>query len=148
VSKLLIANRADVNAKNSDGETALWMTALRSSRKESCEMAKMLLHNGADPNIKDKNGRTALMWASEHGPVELVRLLLDKGADANDGVSLFYGVLNKKHKLEVVKLLLNKGANVNKQSDGFTALMNAAHYNKTDVAISNSNNHRRRTLRL
>jgi ankyrin repeat protein len=134
----LLDQGVDINAKNKDGVTALWKTALSASHsRKSSQMAEFLLDKGADPNFKDEYGRTALMWASWHGPVELVRLLLDKGADADDGESLFcavfYAMLNE-HNLEVMKLLLDRGAKVNKETKyGMTALMNAAQYNETDV---------------
>ena len=38
---------------------------------------------GADVNIKAEEGITALMEASSGGNAEVVKLLLDKGADVN-----------------------------------------------------------------
>jgi uncharacterized protein len=127
--KDLLDKGADVNATDSKGATALWEAALGARSKESCEIARMLLNRGADPNAKDKNGRTALMWASGHGPVELVTLFLDKGAEANDGVSLPEAVLNE-HNLEVVKLLLDRGA----KDDAYrTALKRAKQRGATEI---------------
>lgn len=40
------------------------------------DMVKGLLACGADVNIQDDEGSTALMCASEHGHVEIVKLLL------------------------------------------------------------------------
>lgn len=40
------------------------------------DMVKGLLDCGADVNIQDDEGSTALMCASEHGHVEIVKLLL------------------------------------------------------------------------
>jgi ankyrin repeat protein len=130
----LLDQGVDVDAKNSEGATALWETVLRAGSKESCLMPRLLLNRGADPNIKDKYGRTVLMWASHHGPVELVTWLLEEGADPNDGVSLPNAVHNE-HNLQVVKLLLDKGADVNtKTSDDWTALTLAALDNQINVA--------------
>ena len=36
---------------------------------------------GADKNVQDRKGQTTLMRASFEGHVEMVRLLLDAGAD-------------------------------------------------------------------
>lgn len=54
------------------------------------DMVKALLACGADVNIQDDEGSTALMCASEHGHVEIVKLLLAQpGCDAtlSDNVS-------------------------------------------------------------
>lgn len=53
-------------------------------------MVQALLAQGADVNIQDDEGSTALMCASEHGHVEIVKLLLAQpGCDAtlSDSVS-------------------------------------------------------------
>lgn len=64
------------------------------------DMVQALLAHGADVNIQDDEGSTALMCASEHGHVEIVKLLLAQpGCDAtlSDSVSnvpiyIFFGV--------------------------------------------------------
>lgn len=45
------------------------------------EVASYLIEKGANVNAKDGFGMTSLMWASYNGNVELVKLLLEKGAD-------------------------------------------------------------------
>ena len=42
------------------------------------DLAELLLVAGADVNVQDEDGSTALMCASEHGHVELVKLLLNQ----------------------------------------------------------------------
>ena len=42
------------------------------------DLAELLLSAGADVNVQDEDGSTALMCASEHGHVELVKLLLSQ----------------------------------------------------------------------
>lgn len=54
------------------------------------DMVQALLAHGANVNIQDDEGSTALMCASEHGHVEIVKLLLAQpGCDAtlSDSVS-------------------------------------------------------------
>lgn len=57
------------------------------------DMVKVLLTSGSKVNIQDDEGSTALMCASEHGHVDIVRLLLAQpGCDAtlSDNVSSLY----------------------------------------------------------
>jgi len=41
------------------------------------EMVQLLLESGSDVNMQDEDGSTALMCATEHGHIDIVRLLLD-----------------------------------------------------------------------
>ena len=65
----------DVNAQDSDGDTAL----LRAALMGNADAAELLLeHPDIDPNARDAAfGATALMWACLHGRVEVVKLLLE-----------------------------------------------------------------------
>jgi len=51
--------------------------------EKKSEIATYLINRGANVNAKDGFGMTSLMWASYNGDVELVKLLLEKGADKN-----------------------------------------------------------------
>ena len=44
------------------------------------EAVKLLLEKGADINIRDNGGKTALMFASEKGRSEIIKLLKTHGA--------------------------------------------------------------------
>ncbi len=76
-------SKADVNARNEFGWTALMMAA----GSGTAESVKALLDAGADVNARDKDGRTALMRAASggtaYGTAESVKLLLDAGAHVN-----------------------------------------------------------------
>lgn len=67
---------ADVNAKDSNGMTAL-MVAETMSR---FEVIKLLLDKGADVNAKDNNGQTVLSYASYFINDGIVNLLKAHGA--------------------------------------------------------------------
>ena len=72
VAELLLANRADVNAKDNRGMTPLHWAAQAGHK----EVAELLLANKADVNAKTKVGWTPLHWAAERGHKEVAKLLL------------------------------------------------------------------------
>src|SRR5271157_4897338 len=81
----LIDKRAEVNARDGTGRTALMVAAARNQ----VEILKVLLQKGADVNEKTTgaapawmNGWTALMYAANHGSCNAVRILLNAGANA------------------------------------------------------------------
>ncbi|MGE0446454.1 MAG: ankyrin repeat domain-containing protein [Vicinamibacterales bacterium] len=109
----LIAARADVNAAERDGSTALlWavynadleMTRalvaagakvdtanrygvtplLQAARTGETAIVEALLTAGANPTLAHPEGETPLMAAARSGKVEAVRLLLARGADVNE----------------------------------------------------------------
>ncbi|WP_339045351.1 ankyrin repeat domain-containing protein [Candidatus Mesenet endosymbiont of Agriotes lineatus] len=69
--KLLISKGADVNAKDKNGHTPLYVAIY----KNNVDIAKLLISNGADINAKDNSGNTLLQVASEEGNEEMVTLL-------------------------------------------------------------------------
>ena len=93
-----------------------------------------------DPTLVDgktSDGVTPLLLAAQNGRLEVVRLLLEKGAavDArsNEGATPLIHAATK-GRLEVVRLLLEKGAAVNaKGNDGLTPLIAAARKGHLEV---------------
>src|ERR1041384_3697668 len=83
---------ADVNAKFRYGTTALFKAAERGN----AEVAKVLLDRGADVKVKDTfYGATAMTWALQNDHIDVVRLLVQKGAEDIDDV-LMTGVQQNK----------------------------------------------------
>jgi len=77
---------AQPNVADRDGRTPLWLAA----HKEDPGIAALLLDHKADPNCRVGEKRlTPLMAAAKNGRIEVVNLLLDRGADpmivAEDG---------------------------------------------------------------
>ena len=111
IFKTLIDQKADVHKVNSDGATALTIAA----DGGQLEIVKILIDQKADVDKVDKNG-TALMLATLKGHTDIVKYLLEEGAQVNltnewGNTALSYAIIaDKKDNVEVVKLLLEKGA--------------------------------------
>lgn len=74
----LLKSGANPNARNEAGATALMWAA------NDPEKTRLLLAAGADVNARSDDGRTPLMIASRrNGGKDVVKLLLDKGANAS-----------------------------------------------------------------
>jgi ankyrin repeat protein len=105
----LLANGANVEAKNEFGETALMCAAIGSFP----EIVRALAQSGADLDARDPNGRTALtlvcIMLTRHDP-ETMRTLLDLGANfrATDRLGNTALMLAaKSHVSEAVEILAN-----------------------------------------
>jgi len=124
--RTLIQQKADLNASQADGMTALHWAA----RQNDLETVQMLIKAGVNPNSANPGGETALMTATRTGNVAAIKLLIDRGAAVNakeevrGQTALMWAVLENHP--DAVKLLLDKGADINAQTavvipDGVTA---------------------------
>jgi ankyrin repeat protein len=134
IVELLVKSGADVNSRDSLGETPFSMIFSRSvyaenSSIERLRVAKLLVSNGLKPNMPDDEGRCALSQAIdrsawEKNSIELFVLLLDAGADPNSldrfretplhlAVKKFLSVGVGTITLDTIELLLKRGANPN-----------------------------------
>ena len=122
--RALITKKADVNAPQSDGATALHWAVYRNDP----EMADALLRAGANAKATNRTGITPLYMASLYGSPSLIGQLVNAGADAkakgpNGETMLMLAARNGN--AEAVKALVNAGADVNAREPlrGTTALM-------------------------
>lgn len=76
VVKVLVENRAELNAQNKEGWTALMLATLRGHS----EVVRQLLEKGADVRLKNTVGWTALKVASGSQHPEIVEMLQHAGA--------------------------------------------------------------------
>ena len=79
VAELLLANKADIEAKSYGGWTPL-LNAVFGGHKD---MVELLLANKADVNYQEAAGRSPLHVAAENGHTEIAALLLANGANVN-----------------------------------------------------------------
>lgn len=103
-----IAAKADVNAANAAGATALLYGA------SHIAIVRELLEHGANPNLAAKSGMTPLMAAAaQSDSYATVKLLLDHGADVHARIGKWEAALP--HAIfggdpRTIKLLLDRGA--------------------------------------
>jgi ankyrin repeat protein len=124
--RALVEQKADVNAAQTDGMTALHWAVYH----DDVDAVKLLLAAKADAKKDNRYGVTALSIACTNGNPEIVEMLLDAGADPNTVLAGGETVLmtaSRTGKLGPVKALLGRGADVNaRERKGQTALMWAA----------------------
>ena len=80
------------------------------------EKVRTLLNAGADVNGRlSMTGDTALHWAAYYGSIDIIKLLLEKGADVNAVNGARETPLNsaaRGNHADIIKFLISKGANV------------------------------------
>jgi len=121
--RALIQKKADVNAAQDDGATALHWAVYR----DNVEVVDMLLRAGAKP-AANREGMTPLAMAALYGNPQVVDRLLKSGGDAkalgpNGETMVMFAARNGNP--DVIRLLVEAGANVNAREPvrGTTALM-------------------------
>ena len=125
--RALIQKKADVNAPQVDGSTALHWAVHR----DNSEMVDALIKAGANVKNANRQGVTPLSMAALYGNPRIVDSLLKAGADAkergpNGETMLMFAARNGSP--DVIKLLVAAGADVNAKETvrGTSALMWAA----------------------
>ena len=78
--QVLLDYGVDVNAQNGNGDTPLDYASSNGHRNDA-GVARLLIAHGADPNTRNMGGFTPLHEASNCGRVEIVRLLIEHGAN-------------------------------------------------------------------
>ena len=127
IIQLLLRCKANVEAVDSSGMTALQISALQGNDV----VCRSLLEAGANVRASEPDGWTALHYLAMRGdPTCMEPLLSQAGAD----VEVFYNSnhfgsqssiaydTSSKRKVALVGLLLDRGADINAKSRGYTAL--------------------------
>ena len=177
LGKYLLERGADPAIGNTGGWTPLYIATdnrniesgdypTRQPDMDHMQYIDLLLDNGADPNARmvsstetrtifthqwlREEGATAFWRASQSSDTELMRRLLDAGADpliathngttalmVASGIGWVEGVTHewsREQNVQTVNTLLELGANVNARDlDGRTALMGAAHKGRSEI---------------
>ncbi|XP_056426450.1 KN motif and ankyrin repeat domain-containing protein 2 isoform X1 [Hyla sarda] len=141
VRQLLDTGLCDVNRQNKAGFTPLMLTALAAFHSaEDIETVTQMLRLG-DVNCRaSQAGQTALMLAVSHGRLDVVRALLQCGADVNvqdhDGSTALMCACEHGH-VDIVSLLLAVPScdMALTDNDGSTALSIALEAGQNDIAM-------------
>ena len=147
--RLLLDHGADpeANAEGDIGEKPLHKVSYGKYRspEDGVRVAELLLERGADVNTRSNDHWTPLHAASYFGSIEIVRLLLDHGADPEANAE---GDIGEKplHKMSygqyrspedgvrVAQLLLEHGVDVNtRRQDRRTPLHIASHFGEFEI---------------
>ena len=118
--RVLLDHKADVNARSDGGWTPIHYVSLSmlfNFRPSSPAVAQLLLEHGADVNapISDGSGRTPLHVMIEFNRADVVRVLLERGANVGTkdrkGRTPYRFASAKEHK-EIMELLSEYGAKI------------------------------------
>lgn len=104
-------------------------------------IAKMLIDAGADVTCRDSSGDTPIICAATTGNLEMVTLLLDRGADifttGVDGLGLFPAAFMIGNNPSLVEMLLIRGVHVPEEgiNNYFVCAIDRGWYNVTKLLI-------------
>lgn len=105
--ELLLNADAQPDLQDKDGKTALMHASMKGDQQIAAVLLRERAGRRANVNIKNKKGRTALRYALDALNLDLIRLLLHKGADPDetdaDGFTLTRHFLSEKHVLPEVR---------------------------------------------
>ncbi|KAL5083008.1 hypothetical protein Trisim1_002258 [Trichoderma cf. simile WF8] len=137
IAEALLRHGADPNLQEQGGQTALWMAVIH----ERIDFCRLLLAHKADPSLALKESDiTPLISAVINKSMELVKLLVENGADVNQPLGLdnectpvYMATINDD--IEMVRYLLSHNADPNlARSNGITPLWVAAQQGYSEVA--------------
>jgi len=101
IVRLLIAAGAEVNARNTDGNNALWLACVGNH----LDLIDTLIDAGIDIDNENHDSATPLMYAASSGKAAVVERLLAKGADATLETPDGFSALDLAQTVECLKLL-------------------------------------------
>jgi ankyrin repeat protein/L-ascorbate metabolism protein UlaG (beta-lactamase superfamily) len=135
IIRLLLESGADLEAKNSSGQTPLLYSCYAGFQGA----VGLLLDKGASFQYRDRNGRSPLHYAAREGKAAVVEVLLNKGADPTlkDGQGLTpLEYAAQRSRLAVLEVFQRLGRFDPKGPEGSALLFAAASIGREDVVRS------------
>ena len=125
VVQILVDNGADLNAcycflpSHDNGKMTPLVAAAKERTGGSAAIVGILLDNGAEPKALSglMQGQTVLFVAAYYGNIEVVRLMLERGAEMGPQDHLLLGAVGHEGE-EIIGLLLEYGVDVNDEGKG------------------------------
>lgn len=97
----LLACGVDVQARNSDGNNALWLACVSNNGA----LVRRLIDAGIDLDNHNLTGATALMYTASSGKADMLQILLQNGADPMIRTNDDYLAVDLAATMECLKLL-------------------------------------------
>ncbi len=116
--RMLIAAGARLDARNADGNNALWLACVG----DHPDVIDMLVEAGIDIDNRNDNGATALMYAASSGKAGIVGRLLAVGADPSPETLDGFTALDLASTTECLALLRRAGVSGSKSKPSQTCL--------------------------
>jgi ankyrin repeat protein len=146
IVRLLLANGADPNAHSNKTDTVLSFACSYGIHGQKPELVRLLLEAGSDPNLKSRVETTPLQVAAFHGPIEVLDLLLSKGADVNavgfQGSTALHWAVDGRNEA-AAKLLIEHGAKLDARDGEGRTVLQRAHAKAAETGILNRKKIRR-----
>jgi ankyrin repeat protein len=118
--------------KNIKDEYDVMLLLLLVIQNNSIKTMKFFIEKNININLQDNRGETALMYAIDYDNIEMIRLLLNAGANPNvlnthNHTALTLAIVgNSSNNIEIIEMLLNAGADATaKDRNNWTSLMRA-----------------------
>lgn len=118
ILKFFIENGADIN--DPEVSAALLIAA---ASQGNINVVELLIEAEVDLNKPNKNGKTALSKASKEGGIKMVKILVEAGANIDNG-ALAEAAL--KNHIEIIEYLIGMDKDINKSAKYSDALIKAA----------------------
>jgi len=137
--KYLMEHGATTSAINKTIESELFIKILNLSEKDNLkqfDLLKIIYCNSINGNQNDNNFDPILCHAIRYGNIQLVKYLIDNGADVNSFSRSYenpFILAIKSQKEEIVKCLVKAGANVKKGNSDNPPLIEAVHTNNETI---------------
>jgi len=129
-----VEDTSPVNVGADEIQIPLFTYALTWGGKDKLRIGQLFLDHGVNVDIKTDIEETALMYASCHGENELVKWLLERGADVNSSEIMYYwsilDVAAINGHIDTMKILIASGAKVDTDP-----LNNVLEYGQGDFAF-------------